>query len=213
MTNLTKLEKALDMFTRALLHTDRSTAEKIFTDISSDISIIQLADDFLSPALERIGDAYEEGAIDIPAFYVIGRICEELLATFLPYKKAEKKEYEIAIVALEDFHSIGKRMIISALQSEGFDVLDYGYGLTVHDVIRKAEEDCIKALLISSHKVSSAHMVGYLTNILKINRSNIKVVVGGAPFKSQKNLWREVGADAVCNSAKDAIGIVKRFVK
>jgi len=47
---------------------------------------------------------------------------------------------------------------------------------------------------------------------LKARGANIKVVVGGAPFLFDEELWREVGADAMGRSASDAVAIVERLM-
>ena len=39
-----------------------------------------------------------------------------------------------------------------------------------------------------------------------------KVVVGGAPFLFDDQLWQEVGADAMGKSAADAVAIVTRLM-
>jgi len=57
----------------------------------------------------------------------------------------------------------------------------------------------------------SALLVEHLTKLLTIKKSNIKVVVGGAPFNSDHQLWEKVGAHAMGNNASDVIGIIKRI--
>ncbi len=37
---------------------------------------------------------------------------------------------------------------------------------------------------------------------------NVKIVVGGAPFRFDDQLWREVGADAMCRTASEAVDVI-----
>lgn len=57
----------------------------------------------------------------------------------------------------------------------------------------------------------SALHVRDLVMRLKSARLDVKVVVGGAPFLFDPELWREVGADAMGRSASDAAGIIGKF--
>jgi methanogenic corrinoid protein MtbC1 len=41
--------------------------------------------------------------------------------------------------------------------------------------------------------------------------ANVRVIVGGAPFRLDTQLWREVGADAMGRNAAEAIELVRRF--
>jgi methanogenic corrinoid protein MtbC1 len=47
---------------------------------------------------------------------------------------------------------------------------------------------------------------------LKARGADVKVVVGGAPFLFDDQLWNEVGADAMGQSASDAVAIVERWM-
>ena len=41
---------------------------------------------------------------------------------------------------------------------------------------------------------------------------NIKLLVGGYPFKIAKNLWKEIGADGFAEDAKGAIELANGFI-
>ena len=51
--------------------------------------------------------------------------------------------------------------------------------------------------------------------ILKLREENLrtKVVVGGAPFRFDANLHKEIGADAYGKSASDVLEIIKMLRK
>jgi len=39
------------------------------------------------------------------------------------------------------------------------------------------------------------------------------LIVGGAPFRFDANLWKEVGADAMGKNASEAINIITHFME
>jgi methanogenic corrinoid protein MtbC1 len=42
--------------------------------------------------------------------------------------------------------------------------------------------------------------------------SEVKVVVGGAPFRLDDQLWKEVGADAMGREASEALDIIAKMM-
>jgi methanogenic corrinoid protein MtbC1 len=83
--------------------------------------------------------------------------------------------------------------------------------VTVDEAVRRAGEDRIAVLLISTLMLPSALHVRELAARLKAAGKGTKVVVGGAPFLFDPALWREVGADAMGRSASEAAGIIERL--
>jgi methanogenic corrinoid protein MtbC1 len=81
----------------------------------------------------------------------------------------------------------------------------------VATLAQRAVEDGVEVLLVSTLMLPSALRVGVLRSELLRLGSTAKIVVGGAPFRLDERLWREVGADAAGRSAADAVAIVDRL--
>jgi methanogenic corrinoid protein MtbC1 len=142
-----------------------------------------------------------------------GRICEALMDELLPPGGAPRREQPVmAIAALEDYHLLGKRLVRSVLRAGGFDLKDYGR-VTVNEAAARAGDDRVRLLLISTLMLPSALQVGQLVRRLKAARCDVKLIVGGAPFLFDAELWREVGADAMGPSASDALGVVESVLE
>ena len=78
--------------------------------------------------------------------------------------------------------------------------------------MQRVVSDRLRVLLISVLILPSALKVREVCAQLKAAGSDVKVVVGGAPFLFDDMLWREVGADAMGRSASDAVAIVARLM-
>jgi methanogenic corrinoid protein MtbC1 len=112
---------------------------------------------------------------------------------------------------LEDHHGLGKRIVISVLRAGGFEITDYGLGISADDLAKRAISDNVRILLISSLMLPAAlHAKDVITRIRKA-RPDTRIIVGGAPFNFDTNLWREVGADAMGRTASDTLMIVRKF--
>ncbi len=196
------------LFEQALLSLDRISAKKHFMDLFKPGSI-ELIEEVIIPVLERIGTGWENGNVALSQVYMSGLICEELVDEILPAESPLRaRQPKTAIAILEDYHMLGKRIVYSVLRASGFEILDYGR-MQVDTLTEKVIEENIEIVLISTLMLSSALKVRSLRDKLNAaGKNNIKIIVGGAPFRIDGELWKEVGADAMGSSASDAKKII-----
>jgi monomethylamine corrinoid protein len=139
-------------------------------------------------------------------------ICEELIEKLLPPQSPVRKiQPKMAIGVFEDYHLLGKRIVYSTLRASGFELMDLGGGLTADQLIEIVKKEEIKILLLSSLMLPSALHIKKLKPMLK--DSDVKIVVGGAPFRFDKELWIEVEADAFGNDSSEAVAIVTKMME
>jgi methanogenic corrinoid protein MtbC1 len=198
---------------RTLLSLDRIGAKKVLSSAGNGQSPLATIEELVVPVLERIGQAWEVGKISLAQVYMSGRICEEMVDDMLPAGHPERTNRPpIAIVVLEDFHFLGKRIVYSALRASGFELLNYNR-MDVDTVVKRVKIDGIKILLVSVLMLPSALRVKELRRVLDEEGCAVKLLVGGAPFRFDRQLWREVGADAMGCDAAEAIDLVKKFIE
>ena len=118
----------------------------------------------------------------------------------------------IALVLLEDYHALGKMIVKSSLIASGHSVIDLGR-MNVDEIVASVKEKDIKILLVSVLILPSALLVKELRKRFDLEHLETKIVVGGAPFRLDKNLWKEVGADDYGTVASDSIHIVDHLVE
>lgn len=207
------ISQDVDQFEKALLSFDRLAAENILNKSDGDRTPIQFIEELIVPALERLGIGWEQGRVALSQIYMSGRICERLVDDILPPGVPELTDQpRMAIGVLEDYHLLGKRIVYSALRASGFELSDYGQ-ITVDELVKRIKEERIKVLLISVLMLPSALLVKKVREKLKKTGTEVKIVVGGAPFRFDNNLWKEVGADAMGNNASEAIQIITKIME
>ena len=206
-------QNLVELFEQALLAVDALEAERLLTAASHAVLPMQLIDEIIAPALERVGEKWERGAAALSQVYMSGRICERLVDKLLPPDSpARAQRPKLAIAVLEDFHFLGKNLVKSALRASGFDPLDWGHA-TVEELVNRVRAEGIEVLLISTLMLPSALKIKGLRARLDAEGLAVKLVVGGAPFRFDPQLWREVGADACGQNALEAIEIVRGLLK
>ena len=199
----------------ALLALDRVGAiDLLQSELASEGTAIAVIERLVVPTLVHMGDRWERGELALAQIYMGGRICEELLDILLPAGSPERRDLpRMAIAVLEDFHILGKRIVYSALRASGYELIDYGSGLAPADLARRAVRDGVEILLISTLMLHSALRVKQVRTELEGLGASLRIVVGGAPFLFDPNLWKEVGADTMGGNAAEAIRIVGQMVK
>lgn len=206
------METFIRPFRDALELLDRAQAESLFQRALEQHTPLEVVERVVVPALEQIGTAWHEGTVALSQVYMSGRFCEALVDRVLPPSDPDRKHQpRSAIVVLSDYHDLGKRIVYSVMRASGFEVFDYGR-MDVDALVERVLADRLRVLLISVLILPSALKVREVCAQLKSRGANVKVVVGGAPFLFDDQLWQEVGADAMGHSASDAVAIVERLM-
>jgi trimethylamine corrinoid protein len=205
------MQNSVQSFRKALESLDRIQAEALFQQALSAGSAIEVVEQLVVPALEQIGQRWSEGHIALSQIYMSGKFCEELVDRVLPPSAPERKNQpRQAIVVLNDYHMLGKRIVYSVMRASGFELFDYGR-LDVQELVERVIKDQLRILLISVLMLPSALKIRELRDALNVRGIPLKILVGGAPFQFDPQLWVEVGADAMGLSATDAVAIVQRW--
>lgn len=200
-------------FEQALKNMDRIMAQQILDTAGATNDATLCVDQVILPALERIGLQWEQGKASLALVYMSGHICEELVDRFLPPASPIRiRQPKTAIAILEDFHVLGKSIVYSSLRASGIELEDFGT-VDVEQLVNKTIENDIKILLISVLMFASAKRIKEVCDQLKARGVETRVIVGGAPFRMDNRLWREVGADAVGTNTAEALQVTKQIIE
>jgi methanogenic corrinoid protein MtbC1 len=207
------IETNILLLENALLNIDYISARKVLHDLRSGYSSLEIIEQVMTPVLENIGSGWEDGSVSLSQVYMSGCMCEELVDEILPATETEAIiQFPIALATLEDYHLLGSRIVYSIVRSAGYPVKNYGRQ-DIESLMEKVNEDGIKILMVSVLMASSALHVKQLRDRFVEEGLNVKIVVGGAPFRLDNSLWGEVGADAMGRTASDALKIIRRLIK
>jgi methylmalonyl-CoA mutase cobalamin-binding domain/chain len=114
--------------------------------------------------------------------------------------------------AAGDVHDIGKSMVATMMEVNGFDVVDLGTDVSVQDFLRTARDGEVDIIAVSSLLTTS---LPYLKDVLAVldetgERDRFKVMLGGGPVTED---WAaDVGADGYGKDALEAVQVARRLV-
>ena len=98
-------------------------------------------------------------------------------------------------------------------KANGYELIDYGHGISAEELISNVIEDGIKFLLISVLMYPSALRIKLISDTFKNQNIDTKILVGGAPFNFDNSLWKIVGADAMGKNASDSLRIIDNWLQ
>lgn len=201
-------EKQADALQAALIAVDRGVVRKVFTAGVNALGPVQFMENVVVIVMDRIGESWEAGELSLSQVYMAGRICEELSLSVLPDSHADRRsDPSVALGVFEDRHQLGKQLVHSVLRNGGCRVQDLGR-VTLNDAIATVRTGTVEVLLLSCLMLSSALRIERLCATIHAENLPVKIIVGGAPFRFDENLWREVGADAMGRTASQALTLI-----
>lgn len=197
---------------QALLEVDSVAANRLIASARHKQDAMVIIEELIVPALDRIGLGWEKGDVALSQVYMSGRIVERIVDELLPSTDPDRKNQpKMAIATLQDYHLLGKRIIYSTLRACGYTLLDFGRA-TVDELVELIIKESIELILISTLMLPSALEVKDLRHKLDAKGIKLKIIVGGAPFRLDKNLYKEVGADATAVNAKDTVTLIESLL-
>ena len=201
-------------FEKSLMQINRMKAAEAFEKCYASENSFDQLEQLAIQTLEKIGIGWENGTVSLSQVYMSGVICEELIDKYLPKFQVKRTEIpKLAIGVLLDQHALGKRIVYSILRAGGFEVMDLGKGLSVEELVEKTIDNKIEILLISTLMLASALKVKTVKEQLADHGVAPIIIVGGAPFRFDSNLWQTVGADADGKNASTIIETIESLMK
>ncbi len=158
----------------------------------------------LTPAIQRLGDAYGRGEVFLPQLMVAADAMKAAVARVrehLPDDASVSAGRVVFATVKGDIHSIGKDICVSLLESQGFDVDDLGVDVEPGVVVAASEP--ADAVCLSALMTTTLPAMRDTVHALREARSDVPVFVGGAVVTGE---WAaQVGA----GYAADAPGCVE----
>ena len=201
---------------RAILNHDRYKAEDVARrGLEEGLDPVEFITQGFRNGISQIGDLFGRGEIFMPQLIEAAeamRAANSILTESLP-KSAQEKKGKVVIGTVQgDIHDIGKFLVISLLQVNGFEIYDLGHDVEIQNFIDKALE--VEADIIGTSALLTTTMIGQKTLEEKLLKQGLKdrfkTMVGGAPITQR---WADrIGADAFGEDANDAVEKALRLV-
>lgn len=184
-------------------------------ELLQNITELQVVNEYLIPALDKVGDDFEKGIIFLPQLI---QSAETVKASFEVLKGSLKgkdtqglsKGKIILATVKGDIHDIGKNIVKVILENYNYDIIDLGKDVPIERVAEEAEKYQNEPIIVGLSALMTTTMKSMEETIKELKTRNIKctTVVGGAVLTPQ--YAKNMGADYYAKDAKDAVEIAKK---
>ncbi len=175
---------------------------------------LEVVDEALIPALDRVGAKYEKGTLFLPQLLQAASAAQ---SAFEEIKTAVAKnggdgtsKGRIVLATVKgDVHDIGKNIVRVILENYGFEVLDLGRDVPVETVVDTVRQKDVHLVGLSALMTTTLKSMEETIAALHAAKLDCKIMVGGAVLTPE--YAKKIGADWYAKDAKCSADIAKEF--
>jgi len=213
------MQDILEELSKAVLDCDLEKVKNLTRKaISMNIDPLTIIEKGLADGIKKVGELFERGEVFLPDLMMAAEAMKAGISILEPILKSKKKHRtflgRIIIGTVEgDIHDIGKNIVATMLEANGFEVIDLGVDVSTEKFISKVKELNPDILAMSALLYTTVPKMGEVIKALEKEglRSYVKVMVGGAPVTSE--IAKKMGADAYGENATSAVREAVRLMK
>ena len=185
---------------------DKAAAQLTTEMLQNNESPLNIINEHLIPALDKVGKGFEKGTIFLPQLLMSAEAAKaafDILKESMKDAPQASKGRIILATVKGDIHDIGKNIVKVLLENYGYDVLDLGKDVEPEEVVDAAIRENISLVGLSALMTTTVVSMESTIKLLKEKKPDTKTVVGGAVMNEE--YAAQIGADFY---AKDAMATV-----
>lgn len=161
------------------------TAELLLSKVPLDI-----INEELIPALNRVGDGFEKGTVFLPQLLMSAEAAKSAFAVLKEKMEksgvTQKKKGIVVIATVKgDIHDIGKNIVKVLLENYSFDVIDLGKDVPPEKILETVKENDVRLVGLSALMTTTVVSMEETIQLLRKEVPECKVMVGGAVLNQE----------------------------
>ena len=165
--------------------------------------------------MDTVGKRFEEGEYFVGDLIYAGELMTDAVEVLKPYlagaEATGSKTRMILCTVKDDLHDIGKNIVRSMLEANGFDVLDLGIDCPAEKVVETAKAEGIKIIALSGVLTLALDSMKATVDAIKAAGLPCKVIIGGAPVSAEA--CKTIGADEWAHSPQKTVQVCKAWAE
>ena len=165
--------------------------------------------------MDTVGKLFEEGEYFVGDLIYAGELMTDAVAilkdALVEGDGSGPKTRMILCTVKDDLHDIGKNIVRSMLEANGFDVLDLGIDCPAEKVVEAARTEKIRIVALSGVLTLALDSMKATVDALRAADLDVKVIIGGAPVSAEA--CRNIGADEWAHSPQKTVATCKKWAQ
>jgi methanogenic corrinoid protein MtbC1 len=186
------------VFLEAILSGQRAAAVQIAREALRDgLSLQSLYVDVFQPALYEVGARWEANRLTVAQEHIATAITQYVMAQIYEPPSFDDGRGTVVLTGVEgELHNIGAVMVGDLIESSGWRVRFLGTNLPAGAIMTAIRDAAPSHVGISATMVFNVPAVRQLIQSIRSQFDDrLRIIVGGAAFRSSHELWRQVNAD------------------
>lgn len=151
---------------------------------------LDIINEELIPALNRVGDGFEKGIVFLPQLLMSAEAAKSAFAVLKERmdksgEVQEKKGTVVIATVKGDIHDIGKNIVKVLLENYSFDVIDLGKDVPPEKIIDIVMEKNVRLVGLSALMTTTVVSMEETIRLLREKAPQCKVMVGGAVLNQE----------------------------
>ena len=163
--------------------------------------------------MDTVGKLFEDGEYFVGDLIYAGELMTDAVAilkdALVTGDAAGPKTRMILCTVKDDLHDIGKNIVRSMLEANGFEVLDLGIDCPAEKVVETAKAEGIKIVALSGVLTLALDSMKATVDAIKAAGLDCKVIIGGAPVSAEA--CKNIGADEWAHSPQKTVDTCKAW--
>nr|WP_305119727.1 MULTISPECIES: homocysteine S-methyltransferase family protein [unclassified Ruminococcus] len=198
----------------AIEHGLKKEAAKATTELLATTEPMNIVNQKLIPALDKVGAGFEKGTIFLPQLIqaaTAAQGCFDVIKQKLTSTSGTPVSRGKIILATVkgDIHDIGKNIVKVLLENYGYTVFDLGRDVPPEKVVETARENDIHFIGLSALMTTTLKSMEETIKLLHEQKIDCKTFVGGAVLTYDYAM--KIGADYYCKDAKESVDAARDF--
>jgi len=183
--------------------------------LEAGIPPLEIINQGLVPGMTEVGIKFRNGEIFLPEVMLSAKTMKTAMEILLPIlsQRDASSMGQVAIGTVSgDIHDIGKNIVISMLQGNGFEVMDLGVDIAPERFVEVVRDNDLQILGLSALLTSTMPMLEETIKALEQAglRQKTKVIIGGAPVTQA--YADQIGADGYGADAVAAVELSRALI-
>jgi len=165
--------------------------------------------------MDTVGKLFEEGEYFVGDLIYAGELMTDAVSilkdALVSGDNSGPKTRMILCTVKDDLHDIGKNIVRSMLEANGFEVLDLGIDCPAEKVVETAKAENIKIVALSGVLTLALDSMKATVDAIKAAGLDCKVIIGGAPVSAEA--CKNIGADEWAHSPQKTVDTCKAWAE
>lgn len=204
----------LEKLTEALGELDEDTVKELLEAVDSAESA-NAAMEACQKGMDTVGRLFEEGEYFVGDLIFAGELMTDAAEKLKPYlagtETSGAKTRMILCTVKDDLHDIGKNIVRSMLEANGFDVLDLGIDCPAEKIVERAGAENIQIVALSGVLTLALDSMKATVEAIRAAGLSCRVIIGGAPVSEEA--CRSIGADEWAHSPQKTVSVCRAWAE